>query len=109
MKRVLILWPPPQRPSCIEQVVQLENPGPLTGHLVGWDGGNGQQQPPQMSLAPGDGLRVAQQHHAGLPGGLWGPQQQAITAGPLQQDGIHADTQPRLLGRVPETQEFFQS
>ena len=58
-----------------------------------------------MSLAPGNGLSVAQQRHAGLPGGLWGPQQQAITAGPLQQDGIHADTRPRLLGRVPETQE----
>ena len=59
-----------------------------------------------MSLAPGDGLRVAQQRHTGLPGGLWGPQQQAITAGPLQQDGIHADTRPRLLGRVPETRFF---
>ena len=94
----------------IGQVVQSEDPGPLTRHLVGWDDRDGQLQPAQLWLAPSNGQCIAQQPHAGLWSGLRGPQQQALATGPLQHDGIHADARPALLRGVPgNTRETFNS
>ena len=69
------------------EIIQLKDPGPLTGHLVDGNGRN-LDLDSRRGLGVGEFTRVPQQRDGGLGGGGHRPQGQGVPLRPVQDGGV---------------------